>query len=458
MNSDALADLSEDELLDLAGERAEEARRAETDLLHLAYQWAVINHPNRRREKQIPGAERDRAYGGAGSPEVAEFAAASLGARIRRTTWAARALMADALDLQHRLPNLWSRVQTGEVRASYARHVATRTRDLEPDQAGYVDDRVAESADGRIPWTRFETLVAGAIVSAAPALAAEKQERARRARFARRVGTPELGMASFMVRADAATIEQIDAAVTAATETVTAADPDLPADEAAVQAVLRLVTGTALGAASPAAKVDLWVHLPHDPRPTAADPESGAMTRQPRTVRAGGRATGEQPVTEGWVRDVLGPHASFTIRPVFYPREQAAVDAYEIPERHRRAVQILSPADCFPYGSATTTTAPTMQLDHTEAYDHGPPGRAAPPGQTRVENLGHLTTTHHRIKTHGGWHVVQPVPGIYLWTDPHDHHYLVDHTGTRPLHTPRPRPRPLVVEIYRPMPRITLAS
>ncbi|MBF4161020.1 hypothetical protein ISG29_04910, partial [Nocardioides sp. CBS4Y-1] len=151
MDTDALADLSEDELLDLAGERAEEARRAETDLLHLAYQWAVVNHPDRRREKQIPGAERATSYGGVGSPEVAEFAAASLGARIGRTTWAARALMADALDLHHRLPLLWSRVQAGEVRASYARHVATKTRDLTPAEAICVDGRVAESADGRLP-------------------------------------------------------------------------------------------------------------------------------------------------------------------------------------------------------------------------------------------------------------------------------------------------------------------
>jgi hypothetical protein len=40
---------------------------------------------------------------------------------------------------------------------------------------------------------------------------------------------------------------------------------------------------------------------------------------------------------------------------------------------------------------------------------------------------------HHRLKTHGGWEVRQPFPGIYLWRDPHGAIYLVDHTGTRRL-------------------------
>ena len=46
---------------------------------------------------------------------------------------------------------------------------------------------------------------------------------------------------------------------------------------------------------------------------------------------------------------------------------------------------------------------------------------------------------HHRIKTHGGWAVRQPFPGIYLWRDPHGATYLVDHTGTRRIPPTRHR-------------------
>jgi hypothetical protein len=62
-----------------------------------------------------------------------------------------------------------------------------------------------------------------------------------------------------------------------------------------------------------------------------------------------------------------------------------------------------------------------------------------------VGNYGPMTTTHHRIKTHGGWQLRQPWPGLYLWRDPHGAFYLVDHTGTRRL----PGAPPRSVEIYR---------
>jgi hypothetical protein len=41
---------------------------------------------------------------------------------------AARALIADALDLRYRLPRLWRRVLTGGVRAWQARRIAEQTR------------------------------------------------------------------------------------------------------------------------------------------------------------------------------------------------------------------------------------------------------------------------------------------------------------------------------------------
>ena len=50
-----------------------------------------------------------------------------------------------------------------------------------------------------------------------------------------------------------------------------------------------------------------------------------------------------------------------------------------------------------------------------------------------------MTTRHHRIKTHGGWQVQQPFPGIYVLRDPLGAFYLVDHTGTRRLRGAIPR-------------------
>ncbi|GAA1126286.1 hypothetical protein GCM10009606_02460 [Nocardioides aquiterrae] len=209
--------MTEEQILDFADACAQTARRAEVNLLRAAYQWAIVHSPDRLdpATAALPGREQARRYGGAGTPEVTEFAAAAFGARIGRSTFAARALMADALDLHHRHPQLWQRVQAGEVRASYARHVTKQTRDLTPEQAAYVDAGVVESADGRITWSRFEALVEAKVAQAAPEVAREKEERAARATFARKTANEGNGMASFLIRADAATINAIDAAVTA---------------------------------------------------------------------------------------------------------------------------------------------------------------------------------------------------------------------------------------------------
>ena len=118
----------------------------------------------------------------------------------------------------------------------------------------------------------------------------------------------------------------------------------------------------------------------------------------------------------------------FKITPVIDLAGQTPVDAWEIPDRHRQAVHLMTPADTFPFSPSTSRT---MQIDHTEPYVPKRSRRDHAGGQSRVGNYGPMTTTHHRIKTHGGWQVKQPFPGIYLWRDPHGAFYLVDHTGTR---------------------------
>ena len=183
-------------------------------------------------------------------------------------------------------------------------------------------------------------------------------------------------------------------------------------------------------------RVTLFVHL--DGRAEREVDEHG------EPLERVARVEGHGPVTESWLREVLGPHARFSVTPVLDLAGQVPVDAYEIPQRHRRAVRLMTPADVFPFASCTS---PGMQVDHTVPHD----GAATQGGPSAIGNYGPMTTTHHRIKTHGRWQVQQPFPGIYVWRDPHGAHYLVDHTGTRripepPPHTPRPQP--LVLEIH----------
>jgi hypothetical protein len=424
----ALDGMGEDDVLAFAGDAVERERTAQVDQLVGAYKWAVIHSPDRLTGPERSGGDKARLYGGDGTPEVTEFAAAALGARMGITTFAAAQLMADALDLHHRAPQLWARVQAREVRASYARYVVKQTRSLPEAEARHVDAAVAESADGRIPWTRFEALVEGAVATANPAVAREKEERAAKATFAKKLRAEAHGMASYLIRGPVPVIEQIAATVDTYSTAIAEDFPDLTDDERTVQAVLMLLTPEA----DHAPVVNLYVH-------TYTGPDSTGIAR----------LEGHGPVTEDWVRDILGPSCRFKIYPVIDLAGMAPVDAYEIPDRHRQAAQIMTPADTFPYGSSLSRR---MQMDHTEAYD--PNG---PPGQSAIGNYGPMTIPHHRIKTHGGWDVKQPFPGIYVWRDPHGAYYLVDHTGTRRL-SGRSDNLPLVVEIYRNLPEIEWAA
>ncbi len=152
------------------------------------------------------------------------------------------------------------------------------------------------------------------------------------------------------------------------------------------------------------------------------------MTRDALDTGEGvARVEGIGPVTLDQAKQWLG-NCTITLKPVIDVAGIAPVDAYEIPDRMREAVHLITPTDVFPYASNTSRR---MDLDHTIPYLD--PDDGGPPGQTGIGKLGPMTRRHHRIRTHSRWQVKQPFPGIYLWRSPHGRYWLVDHTGTRRL-------------------------
>jgi hypothetical protein len=75
--------------------------------------------------------------GGEGTPTVADFAPAELGCVLRISDGSAARLIADALDLRHRLRLIWAAALSGQVPAYQARRIATATRHLTTNQAGW---------------------------------------------------------------------------------------------------------------------------------------------------------------------------------------------------------------------------------------------------------------------------------------------------------------------------------
>jgi hypothetical protein len=177
---DAAATLS----LVTAGHR--QIREQECRLLQLAVHWADLHHPDGQApvEQPLPGAEQGRQLGGDGTPEVLEFAATEFGACMETSYGSARDLMADALDLRHRLPELWQLILTGTVPSWKARKVAQATRHLSRPAAMHVDAAVARAITG-LPWGRFEALLRAKIIEADPHAAEEQAKIWEAERFVR---------------------------------------------------------------------------------------------------------------------------------------------------------------------------------------------------------------------------------------------------------------------------------
>jgi len=469
---------------------------ADVAIFVAAARFADLHDPGSRDDGPVlPGSERGVRLGGAGTPTVWEFAPAEFAARIGKGPYAGRALVADALDTRHRLPRLWARVTAGDVAVSYARHVAQATRELSVQGAGLVDAGVVAYADGRLSWARFQTLVAAKVVQADPQAAAEKERAAAAEEFVKVGRSTAHGQKTMYVKSAAAAIIRVSAtidylagglAALGDTDTLEkrqakallimanpiqavqllqtiagyrthhhtdqpqpdpndaddpddaeVEDPTDPTDPAGVTVPQRFRPHQI--------RPDGRFNLGFDPRrllPTVTlylhlyartDTDTIDPVGQVDPVGPVARWEGEGPVTTTYLRDILGPACDFVVKPVIDLAGMAPVDAYEIPDRHREAVHLRTPADVFPYASNTTRG---QQIDHTRRYlspDHG-----GPPGQTDLGNLGPMTGFHHRIKTHGTWQVKQPFPGIYLWRHPHGRTYLVDHTGTRPLGMTKP--------------------
>ncbi len=429
--------LTPDEALSHASGLRALADRCEVGVIETAAHWADLHGVLDCAESpSLSGMEQLVPFGGEGTPQVAKFAPAELGAELAMSPYAATMLIADALDLRHRPPLLWARVRAGEVKPWVGRRTAAASRDLSLEAVAHVDRRVSRWA-ASLTWGRLERIVDAAVIEADPERAQSKADSARSDHGVWVNPDAEHGSMSAFIRGDAADVLQFDAGLDSVADNLALLGDESSKDQRRAHAVgilgdpqqaLDLLCGSPVAEPATASKdseapvsrsvayrppATLYIHLSQD----AVLSDGNGVAR----VEGVGAVTIDQ--VRQWLR-----HRHVTVKPVLDIAGLAPVDAYEIPDRYREAVQLISPADIFPFASSTRRTG---DLDHTLRYV--PPDDGGPPGQTRIGNLGRLTRRHHRIKTHSRWQVKQPYPGIFIWRSPHGRYWLVDHTGTRRL-------------------------
>ncbi|MEJ7706857.1 MAG: DUF222 domain-containing protein [Nocardioidaceae bacterium] len=373
-----------------------------------------------------------------GTPEIAEFAAAELGAVLRMSPFAAAGLVADALDLRHRLPRLWARVQAGDVKPWIARRVAEATRSLSADTAAVVDRRVAPWAHS-LSWGRIENIIDAVVIEADPAAAAEAVEAAEVALGVWLSPSNDHGIKDVHIRAEAPDAIWFDGTVDRVADGL-----ELLGDARSKDARRAAAVGVL---ARPQQALDVFDQAAatasgrstQPEESTSPGPPAATGNRPPATLyihlsqaalQSGtgvARVEGVGPISLQRVQRWLG-HTRVTVKPVIDLANQVPVDAYEVPDRLREAVHLRSPVDVFPYATSTRRGG---DIDHTIPYVC--PDNGGPPGQTRTDNLAPMIRFHHRIKTKGRWQVSQPFDGVFIWRSPHGRFFLVDSTGTSPI-------------------------
>jgi hypothetical protein len=467
---------------------------AECRMLQLACAWADAHYLDSGSDEYQPLIQRACAWGGEGTPEVSEYCAAELGTLQGTGIMAARALIADALDLRYRLPRLWGRVLTGGVRAWQARKIAEQTRTLSWEACANVDHALSDFV-GMMPWPRFAKILSATILEADPALAAERAERARTTQDVFSFDSED-GLKTIVAKAAAGNAIWFLATVNRIAEILAARGDTDPVGTRRARALGIL--------AQPAEALQLLIEHqqdradePNESTEQAApyassekdrecEPDTSCDEESPEPAEPD-TSCDEEPGCEAALEQSVDDHRSLSmaVPPAFdataaRPRvvlhfhlSEAALrtgHALVRPEDgdpltldqlveflgrtgcQVRIQPLLDPTEIAPIDGYEvpqrlraavrvrqiadvfpfgTCVSPKMDLDHTERYV--PMDYGGPPGQTRLGNLGPMARPGHRAVTHGGWTKHQPEPGYFVHRSPCGYVYLVTNQGTLAL-------------------------
>jgi hypothetical protein len=418
----------------------------EAQLLRLACDWADI-HPalpgdESWRPAPVTGLEswlEDPEHANAedlewfGIPPVRWDAPAAFAAANGVSTAAGRALMRDALILRHRLPRIWKRVLDGEIPLAKARMIAQAVLGQPADVVLYIDQVVAPRAHQVGPVV-LERMIDEAMLT----LHAEEREleqlAALDAQYARLdpAGLNHTGITEMVLRGDYTDLSAFDRALGLVASLLGQEDQPgfgLSLDRRRAMAVgvladperaLALINGEK--PPKPKREIVTYLHLD----------ERRIQNLDPVTLDDDGHAL----LTEVVLAWLKRSDTHVTVKPVIdlskaavqghtHVHEQHALHDY-VPSAEDREVVNLRDRRCrHPH---CTRLARKCDLDHRRPFNKG--------GPTCPCNLTPLCRHHHRLKTHAGWRIRSPEPGVYHWTDPYGREYVVDRDGTRDV-TPR---------------------
>jgi hypothetical protein len=401
MNSDLL-DLDADGLLAAATEAERASRLAEVHKLELLSAWAALHSTDPTEGPDGHVARRVgnvlRQVGGEGTPGVQDFCLGEIALARGAGVTATSNILADVLDLEHRLPLTWAVTRRGECEVWVARRVAKLSRHLPADKVDVVDSAVsrliATEAVGRV----LEVAEAK-VIEADTALHDERCEAERRRRYVGLGRTDEYGLRTLIARLEAGDAAAVDAIVDRVGEIIAPCHADASPDELRALAFGWLARPAELfvlllehSDSELDPQLDLDLDEPATPSRALAFPadlldalrEIDLTPLAPKGVLhvhlheavlhgvdGVARIEGFGPVTIGRLTEMLRG-CVVKVQGVKDLSDRVRYTAYEHPESLRDQVHLVTCGDYWPYAGSRSRS---VDLDHPIPYDHGDDGR-----------------------------------------------------------------------------------
>lgn len=391
----------------------------------------------------LPGRPGLVPGGADGTPRIGEFLHLELGPLLGTTPHSARRLIADTLDLRHRHPRTWRAVLSGLVGVGLARKVAAlcSIAGLDLDAARAVDAAVADRL-ATLPFGRALALVEAEIIRADPQAQRRREEAARRercVRFGRQDTSGTRTLYARLATADAvhvrAMVERLSGILAKQGDERTQGQRDARAlglMATPARAVALLAGALAMAPGAEVGQRGVW-NAPEafstlaELLPTLDLDRLAPPVRLYLHLRADHLAADDLARLEDGgallldrLRELLDG-SKVRLTQVIDTRDSTAVDAYEVPAPMREQLRLTEPFEVFPW---SVRRSRSLDADHCRPYVRGKPG------QTRIDNLGPLSRTVHRAKTHGGFRL-RSLGGVRLWRTPAGRCHTVSRDGSR---------------------------
>ena len=367
-----VGDLDPAGVLEAAAEAEQTERRAAFRKLQLAAHWADLHPATADTGVETFGGAAllaDESLGGDGTPLVAAFTPEPFALALGMSPSAGAQLIADALDLRHRLPMLWKRLSRLEVPAWQARRVARQTHRLSKAAAIWVDEQLADR--GSCGPVVVDRLVAHAIAAYDPETHEDRENDARAGwdvTLTHPDPTDFLGTSHLEATGDTLTLKAFYDQVCGIAHQLFLDGDTSPLGVRKIKAI-GILTGQPAATSKPQVKVYARVDAP-----TSRSTATAAPPWLP--VRSRSSAPPPSPRSATWVG-----HHQVVIQPVLNMARRDAVDSHDPPGWMRDLVHLSDGHCIFP---RCQVDARSCDLDHTIPYDeNGPPGQTTT-GQPRL--------------------------------------------------------------------------